>query len=402
MWEASDFEGADTDQMWSVDVGGMDKPWEMEEDPFEGENALPNKLGAAGPRPAEENVSPAYDRALPGRLSVDAFLKPESAEPTYAVAKPSPGRISTDFLNQSSPPAEKPMTSPGRISTDFMNQSSPPALPPRASMATESGEQPKRRTSKVMELFAERERERLEQEERIRQEKDEKHRRDEEKRRIREQELREGRQEVKMTRRRREEALRAIQRQYDEELNKKHDNLSEQELLERQKRLLAAQMAIREQEAALQLQEQEEFKMPTEKDYEAAEVRNDAQVAARFIINPTWGIHSLQSTHLGKPRYLQQMRRLHHLCDAPASLDRRRDCVLVVFQDCSFLCAPEPGGELRLLFPPCDNSKIAAGPSLALDWKSMFSLRFDSLGPFYFECESESEVRYWNRVFAQS
>ena len=206
-----------------------------------------------------------------------------------------------------------------------------------------------------------------------------------------------------MTRRKREEALNSAQRYYEEELAKRYDNLSEQELFERQKRLLAAQMAIREQEAALRKQEDEEFKKPSQEEFISAENTAQTYKSLTFIINPEWGIPSMQRLD-GRPRYLVQMRKLSHLCEAPGNLEARRDCVLLYFHDVSFLCVEdfERGRALRLLFPPCDNTRIVTGPSLALDWKAMFSLRFDSLGPLYFECSGESEVRFWTRMYAKS
>lgn len=395
MWEDQDLHTQDPDQMWSVDAQGFSEPWN--EESFQEELDMPQtglvatkKMSIVAETVPDVVKAPKEERT-PARLSEDMMQRLQNnSTPTVEPVRPTPGRLSVPKFAPEPEEAKTASVPVRKVSSAFQER--------------DQGDQPiNRPVRKISRLLAEQERARQEEQDKLNREKDEKFRIEEGKRKIREEELRQGKLEVKMTRRRREDALRTAQRKYEEELNKKYDNLSEADLLERQKRLLAQQILIREQETALRQQEEEEFTKPTEKDFQEAEENSTTHTALKFIINPEWGIPSLQQSD-GRPRHLIQMRKLQHLSEAPRNLDIRYECVLVVFSDVSFICTidRERAGGLRLLFPPCNNDKVFTGPSFALEYTALFSLRFDKLGPFYFECSGDSEVRYWNKMYAKA
>jgi hypothetical protein len=228
-----------------------------------------------------------------------------------------------------------------------------------------------------------------------------------EKRRQREEEFQRQKEAALRARREREEALRQTQRELErmvlQRLKKEEDedDVSEEQLIEKQKRILLMERELQAKKAALEAKLGTRSYEPLEGEYDEPEegsARPPLQHAStKFVVNPGWGIDSIAQKTSG-PLQLVQMRRLTYLPKAP-STDGERHVILVVLSDYSFLCVKEPSG-LRLLFPPCENPKVIWGPALALTYETMFSLRFDDLGPFYFLGESQVEVKYWMKMFA--
>eukprot|EP00048_Salpingoeca_helianthica_P014987 m.224520 g.224520 ORF g.224520 m.224520 type:complete len:417 (-) comp16484_c0_seq1:88-1338(-) len=236
----------------------------------------------------------------------------------------------------------------------------------------------------------------------------------EERRHLREEEFKRQKEAAVRARREREAALRETQRMLDEMALKKkseaaaepdeedEEEISEEQLIEKQKQILLMERELQEKKAALEAKLGTRSYEPLENEFETSQDPSSGrappqQGALKFVVNPGWGIDSI-APKSGGPLNLVQIRKLIHLPHAP-SLNEERTVILVVLSDHSFLCVQEPAG-LRLLFPPCENDKVMWGPALARTYETMFSLRFDDLGPFYMLGESQSEAKYWMKMFA--
>lgn len=392
--EGWDEDGAQTnDNGWNVDNADMFDQEFWDDDDDEDDDF-----------PSSRQTSP----NKPGKLKIPQFSAEQREQQQHG--QPKPSRLSADIIhqleNRESGQAKMAVARPVRKLSEFQVQfENESEVENRERLQREKEEFARLMKDQVASRTAE-ERARLQALERNERETEIQRKAEEEKRRRRDDELKKARAELVLKRKKQEEALRVAQKKYEEEKQRKADisRVREEDLVAQQKQLLSLQAKLREEEEKLRHYEVpakkvsvgDNFQRPVFEEFEIGQEER-VQCKLRFIVNPQWGIDSLVRRD-GAPRVLVQMRRLKHLTHAPQNLQIQKPCVLVVFSDSSLLCARERDG-LRALFPPCDNLQVISGPSLSKAWETMFSLRFDDLGPYYFHAASAGEARYWISVF---
>ena len=167
---------------------------------------------------------------------------------------------------------------------------------------------------------------------------------DDEKRKRREEEIKKAREEIALKRKRQEDALRLAQQKFEDEKRRIAEIAlaDEGDLIRQQKEMLELERKIAEQKQALSKHGEETgyFRRPVFEEFEALEEEKQRERSVKFVVNPQWGINSLDKKD-GSNHILVHMRRLKHITHAPQNLHIQKPCVLVVFTDCSFLCVRE-------------------------------------------------------------